>query len=61
MSNKQIDKDVQFIFDNLIQKSEIYGLLINPDKITDETKVAKKDFLQNPKIRKTVRGELVEP
>lgn len=40
--NKQIDKDVQFVFDNLIKKSEIYGLLTNPNQITDDTNVAKK-------------------
>lgn len=39
--HKQIDRGVQFVYDNLIKKPETYGLFINPIEIDDENKFAK--------------------
>lgn len=39
---KQIDKDVNSIFNQLIEKSQIYGLIINPENINQETNIDKK-------------------
>lgn len=42
--NQQINNqaDATFVFDKLIEKSVIYGLLINPENLNDETPVDKK-------------------